>query len=78
MLDGMTTQAPPTVAPNAAAVLARKRTAGRRAVSDLITRWLHLLDDSALHTLAREVYAEVDERERTRARTSGDDAGDGA
>lgn len=67
--------APPTTSRTAAANLARQRVAGRRAVSDLIVRWMHLLDDATLHTLAREVYAEVDERERTRARTSGDEAG---
>lgn len=75
MLDGMTIEALPSSPPNAAAILARKRTSAARRASDFVANWLHYIDDGPLWDLAREVYAEVDERERTRARTTDEDAG---
>lgn len=71
----MTIEALPSAPPNAAAILSRKRVAAARRASDFVAHWLHYIDDGPLWDLAREVYAEVDERERTRERTSGDEAG---
>jgi hypothetical protein len=47
--------------------VARQRTAATRVASDVVSR-LHHLPDAELVALAREVLAEVDEREMTAAR----------